>query len=405
MNDVLLLTHRIPWPPDKGDKIRSYHFFRHLAEKYRLHLGTFIDSADDWRHVPELEKRCASVCVRPTGRFRSVRRGLRALSQGKSVTMVYYDDKVMSRWVADLVSESGLTAAIVYSAGMAGYLDAVPPSMPKVLDMVDVDSEKWLEYAAHKSLPQSWVYRREARLLSRAEIDLVSRFDRTLLVSDDEVRLLRNRCPDLQDRISVVPNGVDSDYFSPGDFALPFPETTDAIVFTGAMDYWANVEGVSWFAHEVFPQIRAQAGNTSFYIVGSKPSAEVRALADLPGVFVTGRVPDVRPYLAHAKVVVAPLRIARGLQNKVLEGMAMARPVVATTAAMRGIDCKNSGIQIADTPALYSQAVLDRIEGAAAPANRHFVVEHFSWRAAVARLQEAMGDKEKIKEGMLCLKA
>ncbi|MDH3588941.1 MAG: TIGR03087 family PEP-CTERM/XrtA system glycosyltransferase [Gammaproteobacteria bacterium] len=396
MTDVLLLTHRIPWPPDKGDKIRSYNILCHLAEKFRLHLGTFVDSAEDWQYVSQLEARCQSVCVRPAGRLRTAIRGLSALRHGAPVTVAYYDDRRLSEWVSDVAKRHSLDAALVFSAGMARHVKALPAATRKVLDMVDVDSEKWHEYARLKGWPRSWIYEREAQLLSKVEVELVSRFDRTLLVSQQEAGLLKKRCPQYSNRVGVMANGVDADYFSPATgHANPYPGDVEAIVFTGAMDYWANIEGVQWFASSVFPLIRQQAPRARFYVVGSRPTREVRGLENTPGVVVTGRVPDVRPFLAHARLAVAPLRVARGLQNKVLEAMAMARPVVATTAAMLGIDYRGPGVRTADTAGEFSQAVLQHLSATEFLANRRFVVEHFSWAAALAQLDQALlGENE-----------
>ncbi|MDH3645290.1 MAG: TIGR03087 family PEP-CTERM/XrtA system glycosyltransferase [Gammaproteobacteria bacterium] len=396
MSDVLLLTHRIPWPPNKGDKIRSYHIFRHLAEQYRLHLGTFIDSADDWRHLPELEKRCESICVRPAGYLRTVLRGLQAIATGRSVTMSYYGDRKLSRWVSDLNQRCRVGSVLVFSTGMAPYVAALPQSARTVLDMVDVDSEKWREYTRLNVWPRSWLYDREARLLSEAETAQISNFDYTLLISEDEAELLRKRSGNQSQKIQVMPNGVDSDYFSTrAEYSNPYSNDTTVIVFTGAMDYWANMEGVTWFARSVLPMIRKQVAKAQFFIVGSNPGSDVRALAELPGVVVTGRVPDVRPYLAHAHITVAPLRVARGLQNKVLEAMAMDKPVVATSAAMRGIDYRGPGIGIADTPEQFADLVLRQLTATVVLANRDHVVDHFSWHAALTHLDRVLaGEKD-----------
>jgi len=241
----------------------------------------------------------------------------------------------------------------------------------------------------------SWVYGREARLLAEAERRYAGAFDATIVIAEPEAEILRALAPAARPRIAVVPNGVDTGYFDPSRaWPDPFARGSKPLVFTGAMDYHPNVDGVAWFAREALPAIRSHCPAATFWIVGSNPSAEVRSLGDLDGVHVTGRVPDVRPYLAHAAVVVAPLRIARGVQNKVLEGLAMARPVVVTPNAVQGIaGVGPAEVAVAgDIAALVEAvvAVLDRAPASVAAA-REFVLRHYGWEAQVAALDRLLG--------------
>jgi sugar transferase (PEP-CTERM/EpsH1 system associated) len=208
----------------------------------------------------------------------------------------------------------------------------------RVIDFVDIDSDKWRQYAAKKPWPLNWVYRREAERLLAYEHRVTQAFDAVAFVSDAEAGLFKRLIPEGAHKVFGLSNGVDTEYFSP-DHALPAPYAPQerAIVFTGAMDYWANVDAVSWFASEVFRAVRDKVPDARFYIVGARPTAEVQKLATIPGVVVTGSVLDIRPYLAHAALAVAPLRIARGIQNKVLEAMAMAKPTVVSPEALEGI--------------------------------------------------------------------
>jgi len=228
----------------------------------------------------------------------------------------------------------------------------------RVVDMVDVDSDKWRQYATQRRWPLNAAYAREAAALLSFERKIAREFDATLFVSDAEAALFRRLAPESAARVHGVPNGVDCDYFDPArDYADPFPEADLPIVFTGAMDYWPNVDAVTWFAQQVMPLLGDEA-LLRFYIVGSNPSPVVKALAADPRVIVTGRVEDVRPYLAHAVVAVAPLRVARGIQNKVLEAMAMGRPVVASPAALEGIGPEAAKHLIcAPSPADFATAV------------------------------------------------
>ena len=222
-----------------------------------------------------------------------------------------------------------------------------------VMDFVDVDSEKFRAYAERGPLPLRWLYGREARLLSGFERAVAARADYSLFVSEDEAALFRQMSGLGQDKVITIENGIDLDYLQPK------PRTQDRrlIVFTGQMDYPPNVEAVTSFATQVFPAIRDACPDARFAIVGRHPTAAVQALAQRPGVEVTGAVPDIRPWLVDASLVVAPLKIARGIQNKVLEAMAMARAVVASPAAAQGIDAENGREIVVAPPAAMASAV------------------------------------------------
>jgi sugar transferase (PEP-CTERM/EpsH1 system associated) len=259
----------------------------------------------------------------------------------------------------------------------------------RVLDMVDVDSDKWAQYAPTQRWPLSWVYAREGRKLAEWEARVAQDFDATLLVSRDEAALLQRRAPAARHKIGVFENGVDADYFSPArDYPNPFAPGVQGVVFTGAMDYWPNIDAVTWFAERIFPAVRHAEPVAQFTIVGSRPGEAVRALARQPGVVVTGSVPDVRPYLAHAACVVAPLRIARGVQNKVLEAMAMARPVVASHQAVEGIRAEaGCDFFLAEGEAEFAQAVVARLQTFSPAARaRDCILAHYDWTRNLAAI-------------------
>ncbi len=388
--ELLFLCHRIPYPPDKGDKIRSYRWWKTLIEHFRVHLGAFIDDPDDWRHVARIEASCTSSLFRPLRRRTATLRSLGGLIDGRPLSLPYYRDGVMARWVRDRLASSPGARVFVYSSAMAQYVTPKAASSAlRVIDFVDVDSDKWSQYAQAKPWPLSWVYRREGRRLASYESGLARAFDLSLLVSAQEATLFQSRLGHDPGRVTQVPNGVDTAYFDPRNGgATPFEPGTEAIVFTGAMDYWANVDAVVWFAREVLPLVRASRPAARFVIVGSNPSAAVSALAGT-GVIVTGRVPDVRPYLAHGSVVVAPMRIARGIQNKVLEAMAMARPVVVTPSGLEGIAADANEVLVADQPRPFADAVLAVLSGRhtrLGEAARRRVSSDYSWDQATDRL-------------------
>lgn len=394
MSEILFLSHRIPYPPDKGDKIRSYHVLRALAARHTVHVGTFVDDDADREHEEAVRRLCGGeVCVRPLAARAARLRSARGLLTGQPLTLAYYADAVLARWVQDLGTRRRLTGVYAFSSAMGPYAEraAIAPGGVRLMDFCDVDSDKWRQYAADHRPPMSVVYSREARTLAAVEEKYVRRFDGSLVVSGMEAEILRRIAPGDGGRIRVVPNGVDTDYFNPAlPFDDPFAAGTLPVVFTGAMDYHANVDAVQWFAREVFPAVRRQRPACVFAIVGSNPTAEIRSLAALDGVIVTGRVADVRPYLAHASAVVAPLRIARGVQNKVLEALAMARPVIATENAVQGIpDAASAGVRVEGDAVGLARAVVEAVDaGGENVRGRAFASARYSWAAHLAPVLE-----------------
>lgn len=387
VDGLLFLAHRIPFPPNKGDKIRSFHLLRHLSTRYDIHLGAFVDDPDDWQYETALKPYCASIKLIPLHPRRAKVASLSGLLTGEALTLPYYRSAALKRWAAALAASGKVNRGLAFSSAMVQFMPATLDR--RVLDMVDVDSDKWTQYAPTQRWPLSWIYAREGRRLAAWEARVVKEFDATLLVSRDEAALLQQRVPGAHGQIGVFENGVDADYFSPArDYPTPYSAGQLQVVFTGAMDYWPNADAVSWFANEIFPQIRAAIPVAHFTIVGSRPTEAVRALAQLPGVAVTGTVPDVRPYLAHANCAVAPLRIARGVQNKVLEAMAMACPVVVSPQAAEGIHAE-AGHEFVQAPdaAAFARAVIAQLQhGGQSPQARACILAHYDWARNLAAL-------------------
>jgi sugar transferase (PEP-CTERM/EpsH1 system associated) len=388
VEDLLFLSHRIPYPPNKGDKVRSFHMLRHLAAHYRVHLGAFVDQPEDWARADELRQWCASLQLLPLHPRRRKLAALRGLLTGEALSLPYYRSRALQRWVGETVSRTGLTRCVVFSSPMAQYVIPLR-GLRRVADYCDVDSAKWTDYAAQKSGPMAWLYRREGARLLAFEAAAASRCEAVTLVAEHERALFASLAPSVADRVSVVENGVDGAYFAP-DLARPDPFAGGlAVVFTGAMDYWPNVDAVDWFARQVWPGILARHPQAGFWIVGMNPAAQVQALAGLPGVRVTGSVPDVRPYLQHARVVVAPLRIARGIQNKVLEAMALDRPVVAHANCATPLSAARvHGLAVADSPESFVAAVDDALARGAPVGERSpraYVLARHDWAVNMAR--------------------
>jgi sugar transferase (PEP-CTERM/EpsH1 system associated) len=359
--DLLFLCHRIPYPPDKGDKIRSYHWLLALAESFRVHLAAFVDDPDDWTHRNRVEALCDSCLLLPLEPKVGKMRGLCGLLTGEPLSLPYYRDRRLQRWLGRLWRSRDIRYLLVYSSAMAQYVVGAPfDQARRVIDFVDVDSDKWRQYAARMRTPMKWIYGREATRLAAFDQAVARVFDRGLFVSPAEAAWFCEQLDVETRRVASVTNGVDGAYFAPEQGGeSPYPGGCKAVVFTGAMDYQANVDAVTWFARRVWPRIRAAEPRTVFYIVGSRPAGEVKDLAG-DGIFVTARVADVRPFLRYAEVAVAPMRIARGIQNKVLEAMSMARPVIVTSKGLEGIAARDGReLLVADDAEAFARRVLD----------------------------------------------
>lgn len=390
MEDLLFLAHRIPYPPNKGDKIRSYHLLKHLAQRYRVHLGCFVDDADDWQHTERLRALCGETYFAALHPRRAKLKSLTGLLHGAPLSLPYYAHAGIQRWVTQTLASRRVSKVLVFSAAMGQFVP-VASGLRSVVDFVDVDSDKWTQYAHSKAWPLSWLYRREGRALLAWERKLAARSDAALFVSEAEARHFAQLAPESVARVNWFNNGVDFDYFSPArDCPNPYPATSMPLVFTGAMDYWPNIDAVVWFAQTILPALRARYANVEFVIVGGRPAQAVRDLARLPGVTVTGRVDDVRPWLQHARLAVAPLRIARGVQNKVLEAMAMALPVVASPHALEGIQAHpGQDVLLADGTQDFIAvigAVLDGQHAGIGTAARNAMLGHYAWDENLRRV-------------------
>ena len=399
MSELLFLCHRMPYPPNKGDKIRAYHWLKALAANYRVHLGTFVDDPQDWVHRPALEPLCATSCFTSLEPRRAKLRSVSGLLRREALSLAYYRDRAMARWVKRVLAEHPISAILVFSSTMAPYVKSVTDRR-RVLDFVDVDSDKWRQVAGRSRAPMRWVYRREARKLLWAERRMAREFDASVFVSEAEADFFRRAAPESAEHVHAIGNGVDADYFDPeSEHADPYGgQGGRQIVFTGVMDYSANIDAVDWFVAEVLPLIRTRMPDVGFTIVGARPTARVTALADEPGVTVTGSVDDVRPYTRHAAVAIAPMRIARGIQNKVLEALAMGRPVVMTPQAAAGLVPADAAFaSVADEPENFANAVVDALTRdesteSVSDSARAYVRRYYSWAARFDELLALMAE-------------
>jgi sugar transferase (PEP-CTERM/EpsH1 system associated) len=384
---ILYLAHRVPYPPTKGDKIRAYHQIAHLSRRHRIHLACLADTREDLEHARHMETLCASVDVV----YRSPRsarlRALGAVPTGQPLSVAAFGSTRLRRLLARRLESEPPDLAYAFSSSMAPYI-APLTAIPRVIDFVDADSEKWRAYGRMRPFPLSTVYALEANRLGRYEGALAEEFDLSLFVSKAEADVVRRYAPTRA--LTVLPNGIDFASFRPPSAPPPGPPS---IVFTGEMGYFPNVDAVAHFVRDVFPAVRRLVPEARFVIVGRNPAAAVRRLEQTPGVTVTGTVPDVRPYLAEARVAVAPFRIARGVPNKILEAMASGLPVVGTTVAFQALGAsEEDGVRRIDEPAAFAREVAALLgdEGERADRGRRarrYVERNHSWDEAGARLE------------------
>ena len=401
MREILFLAHRMPYPPDRGDKIRSWHILRALAALAPVHVVALVDDPRDLAHRGVLEALCASVTLVPH-RVSKLSAMARALISGQPASVAALGSAVAQHAVDQLLATRPISTIFAFSGQMAQFVRAPIGNRRFVMDFVDVDSEKFLGYAEQARGISAFANRFEGQRLAAFERSVAQRADVSLFVSPAEAALFRARSGLARARIEPLENGIDLARFDPAIDYPAVPVDGPLIVFTGQMDYRPNIEAVDDFARQALPRIRARFADAQFAIVGRAPTAEVMALAALPGVCVTGEVDDTRQWLAAAKVVVAPLRLARGIQNKILEAMAMARPVVASRAAAEGIDA-SAGVEllVADGAIDQADAVIGliadpaqaRMIGAAAHARMH---ARYGWDAQLAGLAALTSNRASV---------
>ena len=398
MTEILFLVHRAPWPPDRGDRIRSWHMFEALAKLAPVHVAALADNDQD---AAVAREKMAPLCKSLAIEVRKVSRPLalmQAVLNREPVSNRLFKNAALARHVDALLADRHIRHIVAFSGQMAQYIPAGFDGRV-AMDFVDVDSAKFATYAEQdQRQPLHWVHAREARVLGDYEAAVARRVDASLFVSEAEAVLFRSRSGLGPDQVHAVENGIDTDRFDPAaNFERAKTVEGPLLVFTGQMDYRPNIGAVRWFAADILPLIRKHHPEARFAIVGRAPTDEVRALATLPGVTVTGEVPDVRPWLAAADVVVAPLLLARGVQNKLLEAMAMARPVVASTAAAEGIDATSGEhLLVAEDAAGMAEAVRTLLDDRAAAAKmgqeaRARMIARYGWDARLMPLAELLG--------------
>jgi sugar transferase (PEP-CTERM/EpsH1 system associated) len=446
---ILYLAHRIPYPPNKGDKIRSFNEIKYLSERHEIHLACLADDPKDLSNEEKLQKYCKTtsvVLINPKwARIKSIPN----LFSKKPLSVACFYSKKLQRTVDHQLASNDFDIIFCYSSQMAEYVfrskfldsgfsllekrknqqqkssirqqetsnqqlatsiqkPATRIQQPKlIMDFVDVDSEKWKQYSNYTRWPLSWVYKLESKRLANYENRVAEIFDNCILVTPSEERIFKRENPHVRN-IIVITNGVDLGYFSPHFHAEGIESSTNnqqlsssnqqpVLVFTGAMDYYANIDGVIWFAKEIFPLIKEKFPEVEFYVVGSKPPKAVIRLANNNGIKVTGYVPDTREYFRKANIVVAPLRIAQGIQNKILEPMAMGIPVVATPIAFEGIVAeKDRDLVVEGDAKRFANAVMGLLRGVSLRETlginaRRAIENGHNWTRNLSKLDDVLG--------------
>jgi sugar transferase (PEP-CTERM/EpsH1 system associated) len=400
--NLLYVVHRLPYPPDKGDRIRAWNLLKFLSQHANVYLACIADEPVDETALAALQLHCKKVAVVRLSGWARRSGALLSLARGRTASEGAFGSAALSRTIAQWATKIPFEVALASASSVAGFL--LLPKLQdarKIVDFVDVDSEKWLEYAAASHGAKSWLYRTEGRRLRAVEQD-VSRWAQAItLVSDAEVKLFRSFCR--TGSVKAITNGVDLDYFAPA----PTGAETGCL-FVGAMDYRPNVDAVCWFCREVWATIKELERDAQFQIVGRRPVGAVRRLSKIRGVQVVGQVPDVRPYLADAAIAVMPLQIARGIQNKVLEALAMGKAVVASPQALEGLDVTpGEHVLSASTKNEWVAAIRslmedNRLRERLGQSGRRFVEQHHAWDRCLEPFASLLGITAAALPGVAC---
>lgn len=401
MADLLLLAHRMPFPPEKDGRTRSWHVLRHLAERHRVHLGCFYNDPRELQYVPELEEHCASLTCLPIHPWLRGMKSLAGAATGEAMSVAYFRDVRLMRWIAETFARWRPTEAFVFASAMVPYLDGYRFAT-RMIDMADVGSEKWHQRADESHWPISPLYRREAQRLRRVEIAAARNFDYTLFESASEASLFLKRAHRSTARVLAMRNGIDYEFFDPARAgANPYPAGRKTVVLAGSIDGRRGAKAAHWFITEVMTALRHRFPAFDFWVLGGGGHTGWRLRSLGRGdVRIAGRVDDIRPYLAHADAVVAPGQMGRGVQARVLEAMALAKPVIATPDALQGLNLKvgeevlaaSNGQQFANTIARLFGGEITSLGLRA----RSRVIADYSWPASLRVLDAPLAEPQQI---------
>lgn len=353
---VLFLTHRLPYAPNRGDRVRAFHIVRTVAPQVDLELVSLAHDANELAKVERVREMGVRATAVEVPWLRNYARALLQLQGPRPLTHLLLYAPDLRPLIDEIVPQRPPDVVLAYCSGMARFaLEPPLDRFPLVSDFVDVDSQKWATLSRTSSFwPKRWIYHREDRLLAGFEAHAAAQASSVLVVNDREADLLRLLAPGAD--IKIVPNGVDVP-------ALPLGARRNAspsVVFCGVMNYTPNVESVVWFARHVWPRVRSERTDARFVVVGSDPTGQIRRLASPDsGIEVTGTVPEVVSHLSRCAVSVAPLKTARGVQTKVLEAIALGLPAVITSPVAEGLpSVVLPACRVADAPDYFARNTL-----------------------------------------------
>jgi sugar transferase (PEP-CTERM/EpsH1 system associated) len=386
---IFFICRRVPFPPDRGDKIATFNEIRHLSARHEVHVFCLGDGSQDLANIPDLRNYARSVTAAPVNTLTIKLRALKALLTGEPLSVAAFNEAKLHAVIRQKFDELRPDLIIVYSCNLAQFAEHFP-QVPRIMQFGDLDSLKWRQYAERSKVPLKWIYAIEEKRFLAYERRIAHAFSCALVHTDVEKRDFERLIPGVP--VTLVGNGVDLDYFRSGGAA----KQSVSMVFTGVMDYRPNVDAVVWFCNEVLPAVQAEIPEANFTICGSRPVPAVRSLAKRKGVSVTGWVADTRPYLDRAEIFVAPLRMARGVQNKVLEALSMGLPCVVSMAAWSGtVIPDGEGILATDNPEQFAQHVVRLLrdgDGRAEMARRARAAAeaNYRWKTQMGRLDQVI---------------
>ncbi len=393
MKRILFISHRIPYPPDKGDKIRSFNEIKYLSKNNLLDILTFVDNPKDYQYENQLKKYCNKLYIYPIKKLFHGFKAAYFFAIGKTLSEGYYFSRKVQKKVNDLLSSNNYELVFCYSSQIAQYI--INKNIPKLIDFCDVDSLKWKQYSERKIFPYNVILKIESERLARREKEIYNQFSLSLFSTNTEVKIFN---PPEDNHIYVLSNGVDYEYFKPQAITKE-----NSLIFVGTMNYFANVDAVLWFSKNVFPRILNNYPEMKFYIVGRNPESRLIALSEnSENIIVTGYVADIRPYIARSKLAVIPLRIARGIQNKILEAMAMEIPVVMPRnilntfenldeSAVLVYDNENSMVDVI-VNSINDNALLERV----GRKSREYVMHNHDWNVIFHNFNRFFNSKFKM---------
>lgn len=384
---ILFISQRLPYPPIRGDKIRGFNLVKGLSERHDVSVVSFIRTTKEMADVETLKQYCASVDVCMLSEWKSKLNACLGVFSTKPLTLSWYYSKQLWDIVQKKIRNEKFDLLFVMCSSMAQYV--FDNDNPKIIDLVDVDSEKWIQYANRTSFPYSWVYSLEAKRLRRYEKDINKIFNNCLVVTEEEKKIFSSFSL-YPDKITAISIGIDEEYFKP----LLEEYTSNTIVFTGAMDYFPNIDAMIFFCKEILPLVKEKLPDVILYIVGSSPTQEVQRLANNKDIIVTGYVDDTRPYIGKSAVCVVPLRVAQGIQNKILEAMSMGIPVVTTSFGNKGVGAEeDKEIVVADDKNKFAEKVVEILQNRIlrdqlSRNGKQLIGQRYSWKRVTDELNE-----------------